>query len=137
MGNLKKLRLHINNGDSQEGENSVEQELLMLLKNKMTCIKIYKSDFTYYYIPGFLLFGRVPLEHNLLHGGSKFCFSVDTVWKRNLIPLLYPNSHPLYQGRVSNIYLRKFLFFFYAFCFHFTGEIHRYFSRMLRIIMIM
>lgn len=35
--NVKKLSLHINGGGSQGGDNSVGQELLMLLKNKMTC----------------------------------------------------------------------------------------------------
>lgn len=61
----------------------------MLLKNKMICIKIYKSDFIYYYILGFFLFGRVYLEYNLLFGGSKFCFFVDIIRKRNLILLVY------------------------------------------------
>lgn len=39
----KKLKLHINGGKGEEGDNSVGQEILMLLKNKTKgCIKIYK-----------------------------------------------------------------------------------------------
>lgn len=90
--NRKKSRLHINGGGSQEGDNSVGQELLTWLKNKI--IKIYKTNSTYYYIPGFLLFGRVNLGQNILHSNNKICFSGDVIGKRNFLPLLYPHSHP-------------------------------------------
>lgn len=117
MEYLKKWTPQVKGGGSQEGDNSVGQELLMLLKNKTTCIKIYKTDIAYYNIPGLLLFGRGNLGHNLLHSDSKFCFSGNIIWKRNLIPLLHPYSLmvecPLHLCQEIPLFSPMFLFLFY------------------------